>query len=275
MKLAINAGRGAATWIASLLFSFLAATNDFAWYFTSGDSVQVLMSNAKCTSPTLRCIREAKVAAFALSQAKDDVYWLKVQEEQAEAEQIRIEQQAHDDYIGELVRKSNEYDELKRNPPVTTTTTIINNHNHYTNTIFNTIYATHIESLFVAQSTPTPDLLAISERLVDSPFFDDDPNRLNWFKIGVILFIIGLLFDICVLCCCCCRRKTRNDRGKPAKGTVQPGGPRPKVQEEISSPSTARGSDNATTSTQTGPLDDASDWEDEDGEDAEGSMPGA
>ncbi|KAL6708193.1 hypothetical protein ACN47E_003377 [Coniothyrium glycines] len=209
MLLALDAGRSAITWIHSLIFSFLVATNDIAWYMTNGDSVHSLMSSVNCTSRTLHCIQQAKAAAIAHFQAKNDAYWGDIRKKRAELDRTRLEKEQRNRDLAEVVDKASKFDELMRNPPVTTTTIVnhITNNNYITN-----------NNLFVAQATEAPDYPAIAQRVVNHPLFNDDPHHLSFFR-AVVLFVAITLF--CAVMCwfykClrrCLQRKLRFARRK-------------------------------------------------------------
>jgi hypothetical protein len=223
MEVAIEAATIVATWLTTLIISVLVATNDISWYINS-DVARPLMAEANCSFSTLECIHKAKTYGLTLIEENEDRYWLKIREEEDQANAMRRAREAYDKSIADAFSKASKYDIMVRNPPVCSTVDV-HQYNCYTNHVTNTNYVI-AECTTPPAQPPSPPVIAGVP--IQRLSIGDEGVRYGSTADGVFQFIM-LFIAVSYLCfslfCCCWR--CMSPRPRPVQRierVVTPGG---------------------------------------------------
>lgn len=204
MRLAIGApASGLWAWLSKKITKLVTATSDYAWYLDSTYSTG-LMAQAKCQTPSLRCIRKAQQLGRAIHYEREESEQHARKARLVAAEQERARAAKEQEEWEEIVKKALAYDKLSAED-----FTFNIRHHHVTTNYINidTLSQTHVDmqgaTFHASCATPSASATVASHEdmaaaAVNNRFFEPATAEAlagrMWFNMLVIVcMLFGLL----------------------------------------------------------------------------------
>ncbi|KAF2866586.1 hypothetical protein BDV95DRAFT_584249 [Massariosphaeria phaeospora] len=221
-------------WITRLILSMLQIAADYSWYLQDPLVSTTWMSEAKCLSPTLHCIRKAQAVALLAHKEQELNYWKVVH---AALEEKRIQVVAAE--MAEEERKAAEELQKRQEREIIE---LLNKLTTRLEKIERLAVNNYYQQILIMNSPdiPTPDFAGI-EDLGNGPppVFDRAIYSREGMAIA-LLSVVGftitgllLLVNICLSCCRTSRPSCQSSSSRPSQRRLQWLGPRTHTREAV------------------------------------------